>query len=228
VLNKDPQTISLRIGFWSAVLTTILAALFLAVGILTPVRSVAYPYVNGLAAYVPGDYFWMSPAFLLALVFVVLMACINAYAVESKKVFSQLGLTFAIIYAAIVSTDYFIQFAVVEPSILKGETASLSLFSQYNPHGIFIAAESFGYLMMAVAFLFVAVVFSGGKLQHAIRLLYGSGFVLAVGFLLGLSFLGYDIVSFEVASITIDCTVLMASGVLLSLLFRRNRISSSA
>jgi hypothetical protein len=221
VSNKDNQIISVRVGFWSAILTAIMAALFFTIGILTPVRSITYPYINGIAAFVPGDYYWMYPAFLLAPAFVVLMTSINAYASESKKFFSQLGLAFAIIYAAIASTNYFVQFAVVEPSILKVETANLSLLSEYNPHGIFIALESLGYLMMTVAFLFAAPVFSGGRVQRAIRWLYTSGFVLAVGFLLGLSILGYDIVSFEVASITIDCTVLIASGVLLSRLFQR-------
>jgi len=221
VSNTDRQITAIRVGFWSAILTTILATLFLTIGILTPVRSIAYPYVNGIATFLPGDYYWMYPAFLLAPAFVVLMASFNAYAVESKELFGQLGLAFAIIYAAIASANYFVQFAVVEPSILKGETGSLSLFSEYNPHGILIAAESFGYLMMTVAFLFAASLFSEGRLQQVIRWLYTSGFVLVIGFLLGLSFLGYDIVSFEVASITIDCTVLIASGILLGVFFRR-------
>jgi hypothetical protein len=215
------QTNATRLGFYAATATIILAATFFTVGILTPVRSVSYPYVNGLAQYVPGDYYWMIPGFLLAPVFVVLMSSIHSYAPEKKRVFSQLGLSFGIVYAAINCTDYFIQFAVVEPSILKGETASLTLFTEYNPHGVFIAAESLGYLVMTVAFLFVAGVFSQGRIEKVLRWLLVSGFLAAVGSFLSLSLLGYDIVTFEVAVITIDSVVLIASGALLSLLFRR-------
>jgi len=164
---------------------------------------------------------WLYPGFLLAAVFVVLMACIHYYAADDKKIFSQLGLSFALIYAAVITVDYFIQFVVVEPSILNGETASLSLFTEYNPHGIFIALEGLGYLMMSVALLFAAVVFAGGRLERAVRWLFVASFVLAVGSLIGRSLLGYDIVAFEVTILTINWIVLIASGVLLSVLFRR-------
>jgi hypothetical protein len=39
------------------------------------------------------------------------------------------------------------------PSLLKGEVGNLSLLSQYNPHGLFIALEDTSYLIMAVALL---------------------------------------------------------------------------
>jgi hypothetical protein len=220
---SDREFYVARLGFWSAILTAMLAVLFFAVGFATPLRSVAYPYEIGLASFVPFDYLWMYPGFLLAPIFLVLISSIHASAPADKKVFSQLGLAFATIYAAMVSTDYFIQLTVVTPSILKGETAGLSLFTQYNPHGIFVALESLGYLMMSLTFLFTAAVFTGGRLEHALRWIFATGFALAVGFLLGLSALGYDIVTFEVAIITINCTTLIVSGILLSILFRRIR-----
>lgn len=218
-----------RLGFWSAILTAVLAAVFFTIGIATPARSgpfcgsscVTYPYVSGLATFIPTDYFWLYPGFLLATVFVVLMACIHSYAADDKKIFSQLGLSFALIYATVITLDYFVQFVVVEPSILNGETAGLALFTQYNPHGIFIALEGLGYLMMSVALLFASVVFAGGRLERAVRWLFVASFVLAVGSLPSLSLLGYDIVAFEVTILTINWTVLIASGMLLSVLFRR-------
>jgi hypothetical protein len=223
-----------RLGFWSSVLTTVTAAAFLAVGIATPARSgpfctgsscITYPYVTGLTSFIPMDYIWLYPGFLLALSFVVLMACIHYYASDDKKVFSQIGLSFATIYAVVIAMDYFLQLVVVEPSIRSGETAGLSLFTQYNPHGIFIGLEGLGYLMMSMAFLFAAPVFAGGKLERALRWLFSASFVLAVGFLVGLSLLGYDIVAFEVTILTINWTVLIISGAMLSVLFKRATIS---
>jgi hypothetical protein len=218
-----------RLGFWSAVLTAVIAAAHFAVGIATPARSgpfapaaniITYPYTN-VASFVPMDYIWLYPGFLLAPTFVVLMACIHYYASDDKKVFSQIGLSFAVVYAAVITTDYFIQLTVLEPSLLNGETAGLSLFTQYNPHGIFIALECLGYLMMSVALLFTGAVFAGGRLERGIRWLFVTSFVLAVGFLVGLSLLKYEIVAFEVTILMINWIVLIISGALLSVVFKR-------
>jgi len=218
-----------RLGFWSAVLTAVIAAAHFAVGILTPARSgpfappanaIHYPYTN-VSSFIPMDYMWLYPGFLLAPAFVVLMVCIHYYAADDKKIFSQIGLSFALIYAAVITTDYFIQWTVVVPSILSGETEGFSLFTQYNPHGIFIALEGLGYLMMSVSLLFTAPTFAGGRLERAIRWLFVASFVLAIGSYVGLSVLRYDIVAFEVTILTINWAVLIVSGALLSLLFKR-------
>ena len=218
-----------RLGFWSAVLTAVIAAAHFAVGILTPARSgpfappanaIHYPYTN-VSSFIPMDYMWLYPGFLLAPAFVVLMVCIHNYAADDKKIFSQIGLSFALIYATVITTDYFIQWTVVVPSILNGETEGFALFTQYNPHGIFIALEGLGYLMMSVALLFAAAVFTGGRLERAIRWLFIASFVLAIGSHVGLSLLRYDIVAFEVTILTINWIVLIVTGALLSILFKR-------
>lgn len=124
-------------------------------------------------------------------------------------------------YATIILIDYFIQFTIVIPSILTGEPAGLSLFTQYNPHGFFIALETLGYSMMSGAFLFIAAVFAGGKLDRALRWIPIAGFVVAVLFFTALSLLNYDLIAFEVTILTINSIVLIVSGVLLSIVFRR-------
>lgn len=141
-----------------------------------------------------------------------------------KQVFSQIALSFAMISAAAHAINYFIQLAVVQPSLLKGEVVGLSLFSQYNPHGIFIALEDVGYLMMGVAFLFLAAVFSQReRLEQAIRLNFITSSVLAVGSLILLAlFYGRDLeYRYEVVAILIDWITLIVSGALLSVFFKR-------
>lgn len=218
-----------RLGFFSSILTVVITTVFFIGGIMTPPRSgpfapaagvVAYPYTN-VAAYIPGDYLWLYPGILLAFIFIVLMVCIHYYAPDNRKVFSKIGLSFALIYATTIIIDYFIQFIIVIPSILSGETAGLSLFTQYNPHGIFIALEGLGYLMMSIAFLFTSAVFTGGRLERAIRWLFIASFVLAITSFVILSLLRYDIVAFEVTILTINWIVLIVSGILLSIIFRR-------
>jgi hypothetical protein len=139
-----------------------------------------------------------------------------------KKIFSQIALCFALIFAGIITADYFLQLTVVLPSILSKETEGLSLFSMYNPHGIFVSLESLGYLLMNSALLALAGVFVGkNKVEFAIRWIFLIAFILAVISFGVIILAGYPIVFFEVAIITINVIVLIASGVLLSLFFRR-------
>jgi hypothetical protein len=220
-----------RFGFWTAVCMSIATAAALAVAIMTPPRSgpfcvsscVTYPYTD-IAAFFPRDYLWMYPGMLLAPLFVVLMACIHHYASNDKKLFSLIGLSFAAVAAAVITTDYFIQLTVIQPSLLQGETAGLSLISQYNPHGIFIALESLGYVLMSVAFVFAAAVFGKReRVERVLRWLFISGFILAVGSLIVLSLLyGNNLeYRFEVVVILIDWLALIVSGGLLSVVFKR-------
>jgi hypothetical protein len=149
------------------------------------------------------------------------MACIHYYASLDKKIFSLIGLGFALIYTTMITTDYFILWSVTLPSIIRGETASLSLLSMYNPHGIFVALESVAYLMMSVALLSIAPVFEGGKIELALRWIFIIGFILAIGSLVGVYLMNYDIVIFEIAIIGIYCPLLVISGVLIGIIFRR-------
>jgi hypothetical protein len=225
-----------RLGFWTSILTAVAAAAALGIAVTTaPARSgpfcmvdlvgscITYPYTD-VAEFVPIEYIWMYPALLMALLFVVLVASIHHYAAADKKVFSQIALSFAVISAAAHTINYFIQFAVMQPSLLKGEVEGLSLFSQYNPHGIFIALEDVGYLMMGVAFLFVAAVFSRReRLERVIRLVFFASAVLAVGSLIVLALIyGSDLeYRYEVVAILVDWIALIVSGALLSVFFRR-------
>lgn len=220
-----------QLGFWSAILTAMLAASAFALGIITPPRSgpfcqsgcITYPYPD-VASFVPRDYLWMYPGIVLAMVFVMLVACIHYCTREDQKVFSLIGFSFAVISATLISTDYLIQLFVLQPSLLKGELEGLSLFSQYNPHGIFIALENVGYLMMSLAFLFASAAFSGTTgLERTIRWLFIVGSIAAIGSLIVLSLLyGNDLeYRFEVTILTINWTVLIIAGVLLGIFFKR-------
>jgi cytochrome bd-type quinol oxidase subunit 2 len=222
-----------RLGFWTSILTAGAAAAALGIAITTaPARSgpfcmvescITYPYTDA-AAFVPNDYLWMYPAFLMGPLFVILVVCLHHYASVDKKVFSQIALSLAVISATALATNYFIQLTVVQPSLLKGEVEGLSLFSQYNPHGVFIALEDVGYLTMGVAFLFAATVFGRReRLERVIRALFIASGVLAVGslFLLALLY-GSDLeYRYEVVVLLIDWITLIVSGALLSVFFKR-------
>jgi hypothetical protein len=206
--QQDPR----RLGFWSAILLVLLAVTAFALGITTPPRSgpyctgscIVYPFTDA-AQFVPRDYNWIVPAILLVPVFLVVLACVHPSVQPDKRHLSLVGLCFASISASILAIDYFIQFQVAEPSLLRGETAGLALFTQYN------------------AFVFVGTAFPGARvLAHAIRWTLMAGAFLGFVCFVAMTWrFGLDLeYRFEVAIITVAWTALVVLGVMLALFFR--------
>jgi hypothetical protein len=152
------------------------------------------------------------------------MASIHSYASREKKVFSQIGLAFALIAAAILAGDYFIQFSVIPMSLINSETEGLAMLIQYNPHGVFLALEELGYLVMSLSFVFMTPVFaSRNRLESAVRWVFVIAFILAI-VSLGLISIIYGLDRedrFEVVVLSIDWLALIINGVLLSIIYRR-------
>ena len=224
-------TTSNLVGFYSAILQVIITVVTFSLAITDKPNSVSfclencfeYPYTDTLSQF-PQDYLWMPFAMLLVVVYVVLMVSIHTYAAQHKKIYSQIGLSFALIAAGILLSDYLIQFSVVPASLMNQETDGIALVNQYNPHGIFIVLEELGYLLMSLSFLFLAPVFANkGRLASVVRWVFVAGFVLTMVFLTVISInYGLDRMDrFEIAVISIDWLVLVINGVLVSLLFRR-------
>jgi hypothetical protein len=166
----------------------------------------------------------MPLAILLVLAYVALMVSIHFYAPTQKKIFSQIGLSFALIAAGILASDYFIQFSAIPMSLVNNETDGLAMLIQYNPHGVFIALEELGYLIMSLSFLCMAPVFvSKERISAAIRWVFISGFVLVIVSLIAISIsFGLDRLDrFEVVVISVNWLVLIVNGILLGILFRR-------
>lgn len=235
-IGTSRTTDRLAAGVASA--TSVVGVLALASAIMTPPRSgpfcsadcVAYPFTDA-AAFVPRDYLWMYPALLLVTLFVVLAVCIHDAAEPSRRLFSGAGVAFAVIAASAVVIDYGIQLAVLQPSMVNGQTDGLALFSQYNPHGIFIALEDIGYLTMGLAFLLLApAIPRRSRLERSTRRLLTAGGALTVAALVLLSAwyrtnLDYR---FEVTAIFITWLVLIVSGILLNRLFVRRATTRAA
>lgn len=230
--DPDHPTPTARlVGFYAALSTTVITLITFGLALTAipisgancPGDCIDYPYLDTLAQY-PRDFRWMIPAIGLVLVYVVLVVAIHANADRGRQIFSQIGLTFAIMAAVILVSDYFVQFSVIPVSLLNNETEGLALLIQYNPHGIFLALEELGYLLMSLSFLFIAPVFaSRSRLETAVQWLFNVGFILplialgVIAFLYGLE--RQD--RFEVVIISVNWLVLIVNGVLLSVHFRR-------
>ena len=222
---------SIQVGIYSSVLTVLLTIITFGFAITAiPISGancregcIEYPYLNTIAQF-PKDYLWMIPAIVLMLNYLIWMISIHAYAAPSQKIFGQIGLSFAIMSALILISDYFIQFSVVPVSLMNGETEGITLLTQYNAHGIFIVLEELGYLLMSLSFVFIAPVFSNNnRLENSVRWVFLIGFVLAfVALAIFSAIYGLDRQDrFEVAIISIDWLVLIVNGILLSRVFKK-------
>jgi hypothetical protein len=227
-----------KVGFYAAVLTTLLTLFTFILAVLTPPLAgpycaagagcYTYPY-SDIAPRFPRDYYWMYPAILLVLTFYVLMVSIHHFAPVDKKIFSQIGISFALISTATFVIDYFLQVSVIQPSLLLGETDGIALLSQFNAHGIFIVLEEIGCFMMSLSMLFMAPTFVGTtRSEKAIRWLFVSCFVLnALAFALYSIFYGVNReYRFEVATISINWLTLIVTGILLGVVFRRSILAA--
>jgi len=229
--SESSTLTSNRFGYYSAILTTVITMVTFGFALVAipisgancPGNCAEYPYLDTVSQF-PRDFLWMPLAIVLVLAYVTLMVSIHSYALKQKKIYSQVGLSFALIAAAILVADYYIQFSVVPVSLMNSETEGLAMLIQYNPHGVFLALEELGYLVMSLSFLFMAPVFvNRSRLESAVRWIFVIAFILAIISLVAISInYGLDRQDrFEVAVLSIDWLVLIINGVLLSIIFRR-------
>jgi hypothetical protein len=221
-----------RAGFWAAVLTALLAAVSFGVAVTTPPRTgpfaaagsaLAYPYAAA-ARFVPRDFVWMYPALLMMLAFLVLAACVRDRAAGDRKLFGTIGLCLATVSFTVIALDYFIQLRTVQPALRRGELEGLAIISQYNPHGVFIALEELGFLVMGLSFACLALALGASRLERVTRWVYLVSSALIVAAFVGMSWyfgLGIEY-RFEVTAIFVGWLTLMISGSLLAVVFRRS------
>ncbi|MEJ2571102.1 MAG: hypothetical protein P8Z41_03125 [Anaerolineales bacterium] len=157
-----------KLGFWAAILAAIFSLLF-------AVLAIAYspPDWAGIEAYAEGFDFLqmlnMIPVVLVTIAVIVVMACIHSIAPSSKKVFSLIAIAFSVVYATIISTNYYVQLFVVRLNLVSGNLEGLQLLAMPNLHSVFFALEALGYMFLSLATLFVLPVFGRGILAGWIR-----------------------------------------------------------
>lgn len=157
-----------RIGFWSAVLAAVTSVFYSVAQISAVVGLLASPWDLVLM---------FAPSLLLAWAFVVLMVSVHYYASDEKKIWSHIGLIFAVIYTVLVSIVYFVELTVVVPRIFQGDTNEVTLLL-FDEGSFMVAVDGLGYGFMSLATLFAGLVFRGGRLERWTR-----WFLLANGIL---------------------------------------------
>ncbi len=227
--NKN--SITLRVGFYSSLVMTILTVIAFGFamtaippsGPYCPGNCMDYPYTE-ILSYYPRDYYWMYLTVFQLCAFLVFIIANHFNAPAERKIFSFISVSFALIATTILLADYFLQFSVVPISVMKGQTEGIALLTQYNGHGIFIALEELGFTMMSIAFAFLSPVFTAkSRLEKTIRWILILPFVVTVfSFIFCSIKYGLDRdYRFEVVTITINWLVTIIVGIMICLFLKR-------
>lgn len=193
------------------------------IGALLYWRVPGVPYLDSLAYY-PGDYYWMFLAMFQITVWLVWMIALHFTAPEEKRIFSFTGVGLSLVAATVLYADYYLQLAVVPVSLMKGETDGIALLTQYNDHGIFIALEELGYLLMSLSLFCMALIFSRkSPVEKNLKRILALPFILTIVSLVAfLVRYGLDrSYRFEVAAISFNWLVLILAGVMAAVYFRQ-------
>jgi len=210
-----------RLGFWSAILSAVLAVLWFITFQMQDVFA-AVPGWQNLDAYASAYRMvrlaLVYPSLLLALAYIVLMAVLHRTAPDDRKVWSLIALSIGILYATMASINYNIQAVAVRQSLAAGETAGVELWIPDNPHSAYTALAN-SYVYMSISMVFAAFVFQRGRLQAWIRGLFLAQVLAAIG-QIGWSMFDWSDALF-IATSMLWVIGAPAAFVLMAVLFRR-------
>ncbi len=217
--------LSIKLGFWSAVLCVIVSVGY-GIGV---VLSFIFPLPSwtNLASFVANAQplslvcytLIQVMAFLLAPIDIVLLCSLHEYASDDKKILTRIGLCCMIATMVLGNQLYFVHFNAMRLAFSKEVLMGLEQFVEWNPHSLINASGALGWtFFVGLAFLFVAPIFSGGRLERGLRyasLILGSCSILGMaGVLLGnLACLAIYFIGDTVAGIIL--------AILASILFKR-------
>jgi hypothetical protein len=143
--------------------------------------------------------------------FVLVMACIHEYASPERRLYSLLGLLFAVGYSVLIGFNYYMQLTL---ATLPGFAV---MFDMKSPKSIMWVIEILGYGFMGLSTLSAAWVFTSGGIVKGIKWLFVANGVLGVGGMLGYA-LGWNVNILLGGLIAWDI-IMPVSTILLSIMF---------
>ena len=142
--QEPPDATACKLGLWAA-LALVVETFAFGVALLFPTAN---------------DSAYLASVFI-APSFVALMVALHYTAPTNKRVWSHLGLSFAIIYAVLSMLNYYVQLTVVRVNSLGMPEDMLALFT-FTPGSVMFAQDMLGYTFLCLATLVAAPVFAGG------------------------------------------------------------------
>jgi hypothetical protein len=159
-----------RIGFWSAVFASIFSIAY-------DIGQIAEWFgLMGSGGGPENDSTWyglvilLVPSLLLGVSFVIMMGSVHCQTPPERRIWSQTGLVFAIMYGTLICMNYFVQLTLVAPALYRGTVSDSIrpfLFNVFN--SFTYSVDLLGYSFMSLSTLFGAFVFMGPGLEKASR-----------------------------------------------------------
>ena len=205
-----------RLGFWASVLSAALGVVYL---LLLVVHFSTEGFVNPTTGFVP----LAAGISMLVLVqvLVVLFTAIRFVNNGDNRILGSIGVSFAVLCAAAVSINRFVQLTVIQQS-LPDIPSDLTRFLPYGAGSVMYALEWLGWgFFSSLAAAFVAPLFSTSRLNKAIRWLFVLYALLSFIGLIGF------MVNSPIASIAFIAwgPILLAVTILLAFYFHKLRKS---
>jgi hypothetical protein len=193
------------IGFWSGLSTSVFAIIYI---IPQLIQGIDMPETQKSLIWI------LTPSLFLAPSFLVMMVAVHYYADQTKRIWSHIGLLFALAYFVFVSIVYFTVLTVTMPHNLDGRSDLVAIL-QYIPKSFLSGIDALGYTTMSLATLFAFPVFNKMGLEKWIRWAFLANGVIAPIILLTQI---YPLIAYLGASWIVT---LPASSILVTLLFKR-------
>ncbi len=167
------------VGFWSAVLATVLSLTYVVGQIaewLGWLGSQGGPESQSTPL---GLAILLTPSLLLGSAFLVLMVSIHRLSPPDRAVWTHAAVAFATVYATLISINYYVQLTLVAPRMAAGRLEGIEPFVFVPFDSFLYAVDILGYGFMSIATLFAAMAFTGRGLERVVRV-----FLIANGLLL--------------------------------------------
>ena len=224
--NEHMDKHSSSLGVWSSLLTGVLNFFYFIPFLLyQPILHAEWRGLSNYAAsFKPLPFIaWVVPCMLLPITFLIMIACLHYQSRNQRRIFGLLALVFAVIYAAVLTPNYYIQLTMVQHNLLTNDTEGLSLWLYAHPYPYSIpgALEGIGFGFMCASFIFAAKTFGKTPLEKWLFWTFlGNGIFGSVVFTDLIAPLPKPIVMID---LVVEGVLLLAAPFLMAALFRKRK-----
>lgn len=213
----------IKLGLWAAILSAAFAIIWF---ITFNMQDVFQPVPDWKNLKDYAEAFNISrltliyPSLILALTYIIMLACAHRILSEDKKLWSLIALSIGIVYAVMASINYNIQAVAVRQSLAAGEINGIEMFIPDNTHSIYNALAN-SYVYMAISMFFASFIFETGKLEKWIRGLLMVQIISAIGQI------GYNMIDISETIFIVTSMIWVigapASFILIAIWFKRQK-----
>lgn len=158
-----------RLGWYSAILATVCSVAYVVAQLAEWLGLLGSAGGPESASTPLGLVLLLFPSLLLGPSFLVLMVSVHARAPAERRTCSHVAVTFATIYAALISLVYYVQLTLVAPRLAAGRVRGIEAFLFVPFDSFLYAVDILGYSFMSLATLFAARVYTGVGLERTVR-----------------------------------------------------------